>query len=87
VTYGLTATSERSRLRNAAEKALVEIPELEAVSLESYEDHVISGKARFSSRETVIRNESELRYQVLQSRIQPNPAFERGGAEARSPSI
>jgi hypothetical protein len=56
VTYGLTAQSERAKLRDAAKKALDEIPELEAVSLESYDDHVISGKARFSSRETVLRN-------------------------------
>jgi hypothetical protein len=55
VTYGLTAPSERARLRAAAALALVEIPGLEAVSLESYEAHAISGKARFSSRETVLR--------------------------------
>jgi hypothetical protein len=57
VTFGLTTASERIRLHNAAKRALAEIPELEAVSLELYEDHLISGKARFSARETVLRKD------------------------------
>ena len=55
VTYGITTDPEHIKLRNAAAHALTVIPALEAVSLESYEDHAISGKARFISRETVVR--------------------------------
>ena len=55
VTYGLTSEDERRKVRAAAEQALAHIPELEAVSLESYEAHVTSGKARYHSRETVLR--------------------------------
>lgn len=58
VTFGLTTESEKAKLRAAAARALVEIPGLEAVSIESYEDHVTSGKARFNSRETVLRKVS-----------------------------
>lgn len=55
VSYGLTSPEERARLRQATVKAFSQVPALEAVSLESYEAHVTSGKARFSSRETVLR--------------------------------
>jgi hypothetical protein len=53
VTYGLTGSDERARLRAVAVQALAEVPGLQAVSLESYEAHVVAGKARFHSRETV----------------------------------
>jgi hypothetical protein len=55
VSYGLTSPNERARLRQAALKAFTDVPALQAVSLESYEAHVTAGKARFSSRETVLR--------------------------------
>jgi hypothetical protein len=54
-TFGLTKEAERNELRAAAIKAFAEFPELESVSLESYEANVIMGKARFSSKETVLR--------------------------------
>lgn len=57
VTYGMTSDGEREKVRLAARKAFIDVPELEAVSLESYEAHQTSGKARFSARETVLRRD------------------------------
>ena len=58
VTYGMTSDGERDNLRLATRKAFIDVPELEAVSLESYEAHQTSGKARFSSREPVLRQDA-----------------------------
>lgn len=70
VTYGMTSEGERQKVRLATRKAFGEIPELEAVSLESYEAHQTSGKARFSSRETVLRQDV-----VGQRGLQLSPAI------------
>jgi hypothetical protein len=58
VTFGLIDEDERARLRAVTMKAFLAFPELEAVSLESYEANVTMGKARFSSKETVLRKTS-----------------------------
>jgi hypothetical protein len=57
VTYGMTSDTEREKVRVATRKAFIDVPALEAVSLESYEAHLTSGKARFSARETVLRQD------------------------------
>lgn len=57
VTYGITSDGETDKLRFATRKVFIDVPELEAVSLESYEAHQTSGKARFSARETVLRQD------------------------------
>lgn len=54
-TYGLATQDEMARLRSAAKSAFIEFPQLQSVSLEFYEANVLTGKARFSSRETVLR--------------------------------
>ena len=77
VTYGMTSEGERDKVRLAARKAFIDVPELEALSLESYEAHQTSGKARFSSRETVLRQDV-----VGQQGLQISPAIT-GTAQAR----
>ena len=55
VTYGMTSGQDRALVRTAAKKLLGSDPELQAVSVESYESSPVRGKARFFARETVER--------------------------------
>jgi hypothetical protein len=54
VTFGLSGADQRARVRAAAEQALRDVPGLEAVSLEWYDEPDRSGRARMQSRETVL---------------------------------
>lgn len=53
VAYGVTSEGDRARLRAGVRRAFIEVPGLEAVSIEWYEAYRPDDKARLMSRESV----------------------------------
>ncbi len=58
VAYGITTESDRARLRAGLQQAFVEVPGLEAVSIEWYETYRPDDKARLIAREMMQRSQS-----------------------------
>jgi hypothetical protein len=58
VAYGITSEGDRARLRAGVQQAIVEVPGLEAVSIEWYEAYRPDDKARMIAREMLQRSQS-----------------------------